>query len=88
MAKMGYRHGSGLGRDEQGMSMALQVEKTSRRGGKILHERDIATKGNNRPMRLQQISILYGCLPTVDGPSCGFLSSHNTYHIISMSSYN
>lgn len=45
MAKMGYKYGSGLGREEQGMSMALQVEKTSRRGGKILHEKDIATKG-------------------------------------------
>jgi len=45
MAKMGYRQGSGLGRDEQGMSRALQVEKTSRRGGKILHEKDIASKG-------------------------------------------
>ena len=42
---MGYKHGSGLGREEQGMSMALQVEKTSRRGGKIVHEKDIATKG-------------------------------------------
>ena len=45
MARMGYKHGSGLGREEQGMSIALQVEKTSRRGGKILHEKDIATKG-------------------------------------------
>lgn len=43
---MGYKHGSGLGRDEQGMSIALQVEKTSRRGGKILHEKDIASKGD------------------------------------------
>ena len=45
MARMGYKHGSGLGREEQGMSIALQVEKTSRRGGKILHEKDIASKG-------------------------------------------
>ena len=41
MAKMGYKSGEGLGRDNQGMSMALQVEKTSKRGGKIIHERDI-----------------------------------------------
>lgn len=52
MAKMGYKHGSGLGRDEQGMSMALQVEKTSRRGGKILHEKDIATKGTSITVQL------------------------------------
>lgn len=36
MAKMGYREGQGLGRANQGMSQALTVEKTSRRGGKIV----------------------------------------------------
>jgi len=40
MLKMGYREGQGLGREGQGMSTALTVEKTSRRGGKIIHERD------------------------------------------------
>ncbi|VEL33608.1 unnamed protein product [Protopolystoma xenopodis] len=40
MARMGYREGQGLGREGQGMSTALVVEKTSRRGGKIIHERD------------------------------------------------
>ena len=56
MAKMGYKSGEGLGRDNQGMSTALMVEKTSKRGGKIIHERDIpkgwllcksATKGSH-----------------------------------------
>jgi splicing factor 45 len=41
MAKMGYKQGAGLGKSEQGMSTALQVEKTSKRGGKIIHENDI-----------------------------------------------
>ncbi len=41
MAKMGYKEGSGLGKSEQGMSTALLVEKTSKRGGKIIHERDL-----------------------------------------------
>jgi len=41
MAKYGYKQGSGLGRSEQGMSQALTVEKTSRRGGKIIHEKDL-----------------------------------------------
>uniref|UniRef100_A0A1E1X613 Splicing factor 45 n=1 Tax=Amblyomma aureolatum TaxID=187763 RepID=A0A1E1X613_9ACAR len=42
MARYGYKAGQGLGKQEQGMSQALQVEKTSKRGGKIIHEKDIA----------------------------------------------
>ena len=34
------QHGQGLGRAEQGMSQALSVEKTSKRGGRIVHEKD------------------------------------------------
>lgn len=30
-----------MGKKEQGMSMALQVEKTSKRGGRIIHEKEI-----------------------------------------------
>lgn len=41
MAKYGFKEGQGLGKQEQGMSQALQVEKTSKRGGKIIHEKDI-----------------------------------------------
>lgn len=39
---MGYKEGEGLGRNKQGMSMALQVEKTGRRSGRIIHEKDVA----------------------------------------------
>lgn len=42
MAKYGFKDGQGLGKQEQGISMALQVEKTSKRGGRIIHEKDIA----------------------------------------------
>ena len=35
------QQGQGLGRDEQGMSQALSVEKTSKRGGRIVHEKDL-----------------------------------------------
>ncbi|XP_055355161.1 splicing factor 45-like [Paramacrobiotus metropolitanus] len=38
MAKFGYKEGSGLGRQEQGIASALQVEKTGLRAGKILRE--------------------------------------------------
>lgn len=41
MAKYGFKDGQGLGKQEQGMSMALQVEKTSKRGGRIIHEKEI-----------------------------------------------
>jgi len=42
MARYGFKDGQGLGKQEQGISMALQVEKTSKRGGRIIHEKEIA----------------------------------------------
>lgn len=45
MAKYGFKEGQGLGKKEQGMSQALLVEKTSKRGGKIIHERDVPKNG-------------------------------------------
>lgn len=53
MAKYGYREGQGLGKSEQGMSTALYVEKTSKRGGKIIHEKDIP-KGATVPFVLPE----------------------------------
>lgn len=41
MEKMGYKEGEGLGRNKQGMSVALQVEKTGKRSGRIIHEKDV-----------------------------------------------
>ncbi|XP_063701214.1 splicing factor 45 [Culicoides brevitarsis] len=38
MAKYGWNSNKGLGKDEQGMASALTVEKTSKRGGRIIHE--------------------------------------------------
>jgi splicing factor 45 len=41
MARYGFKEGQGLGKQEQGMASALQVEKTSKRGGRIIHEKEI-----------------------------------------------
>lgn len=49
MAKYGFKEGQGLGKQEQGMSQALQVEKTSKRGGKIIHEKDIPKEPPSPP---------------------------------------
>ncbi|KAK6049975.1 g-patch domain protein [Cooperia oncophora] len=38
MSKFGYKHGGGLGRDEQGMSTALSVEKLGKNAGLIINE--------------------------------------------------
>jgi hypothetical protein len=49
------QEGQGLGKQEQGISMALQVEKTSKRGGRIISEKEImppppmTASGSNSP---------------------------------------
>nr|CAG4644224.1 EOG090X0BIL [Lepidurus arcticus] len=40
MAKYGFREGQGLGKLQQGISTALVVEKTSKRGGRIIAEQE------------------------------------------------
>lgn len=49
MAKYGFKDGQGLGKQEQGMSVALQVEKTSKRGGRIIHEKEGTGPGSSPP---------------------------------------
>ncbi|KAM9312854.1 splicing factor 45 [Gastrophryne carolinensis] len=46
MQKYGFREGQGLGKHEQGLSTALSVEKTSKRGGKIIVG-DVADKADS-----------------------------------------
>ena len=54
MQKYGCREGQGLGKHEQGLSTALSVEKTSKRGGKIIvgdaTEKDAAKKSDSNPL--------------------------------------
>ncbi|GAB1600698.1 splicing factor 45-like [Argonauta hians] len=57
MAKYGYKEGQGLGKQEQGMSTALFVEKTSKRGGKIIHEKDML-KDPPRDMTVTNSNLL------------------------------
>lgn len=49
MARYGFKDGQGLGKQEQGISMALQVEKTSKRGGRIIHEKEIGVTSSSDP---------------------------------------
>lgn len=52
MAKYGFKDGQGLGKQEQGISTALQVEKTSKRGGRIINEKEV--KEMVAPVPVQQ----------------------------------
>uniref|UniRef100_A0A2K5HSA5 Splicing factor 45 n=1 Tax=Colobus angolensis palliatus TaxID=336983 RepID=A0A2K5HSA5_COLAP len=54
MQKYGFREGRDLGKREQGLSTALSVEKTSKRGGKIIvgdaTEKDASKKSDSNPL--------------------------------------
>lgn len=72
MAKYGFKEGQGLGKKEQGMSVALQVEKTSKRGGRIVGEREQLMPppppvSMSPPSAQQQISQMQQ--PTQEEPS-------------------
>ncbi|XP_028398024.1 splicing factor 45-like [Dendronephthya gigantea] len=51
MAKYGWKDGQGLGKQEQGINQCLQVEKTSKRGGKIINqEKDVSVPQENESL--------------------------------------
>lgn len=66
MAKYGFREGQGLGKQEQGMAVALQVEKTSKRGGRIIHEKELLMPPPLNPA------------PAPDSPTLSSLESSNS----------
>uniref|UniRef100_A0A0N4XJ59 Splicing factor 45 n=1 Tax=Nippostrongylus brasiliensis TaxID=27835 RepID=A0A0N4XJ59_NIPBR len=55
MSKFGYKQGSGLGRDEQGMSTALSVEKLGKNAGLIINESQAASSCT--PVGVQPINM-------------------------------
>ncbi|OQV23646.1 putative Splicing factor 45 [Hypsibius exemplaris] len=75
MAKFGYKAGQGLGRQEQGMSTALQVEKTGLRLGKIIHESSSSSAG--APSHLQS-SFLVPPPPIPKQPTLAELLKNQT----------
>lgn len=86
MAKYGFKDGQGLGKQEQGMSMALQVEKTSKRGGRIIHERDVflpppmpPAAGSGSPVASSPIANMAPppAQPATVGPTTNTLSEPN-----------
>ena len=55
MEKMGYKKGEDLGRNKQGMSVALQVEKTGIRSGRITHEKDVTVVATSVPAATKDV---------------------------------
>lgn len=60
MQKYGFKEGQGLGKHEQGLSTALSVEKTSKRGGKIIIG-DAAEKRTSLILTVYMFPLLARC---------------------------
>jgi len=71
MAKYGFKDGQGLGKGGQGMSTALVVEKTSKRGGKIIHEKDLEydDSASNTPPPAENAAASNSAMDLVRNPS-------------------
>jgi len=79
MAKYGFKEGGGLGKDGQGISQALIVEKTSKRGGRIIKGDD----GTTEPAAPAGVAIpaplsLYDDNPAEGGGETGDQSAEGT----------
>ncbi|XP_015782336.1 splicing factor 45-like [Tetranychus urticae] len=76
MARMGYKEGQGLGKEEQGISRALEVEKTSKRGGKIIAgTKNVSTALLPPPPPPAPISSSQSVSEMMPGPSSGEATS-------------
>ena len=67
MAKYGYKEGQGLGKNEQGLSTALSVEKTSKRGGRIVNKDKESSEPSNTTEAMKNPSKVV-CLTNMVGP--------------------
>lgn len=66
MSKFGYKEGAGLGREGQGMSTALKVERLGKNAGVIVNEHELtAARGEQSPPQ-QAVSSVPPPAPTVD----------------------
>ncbi|XP_062238624.1 splicing factor 45 isoform X1 [Platichthys flesus] len=63
MQKYGFKEGQGLGKHEQGLSTALSVEKTSKRGGKIIIG-DAAEKPGSSLLGVAETSTFFSADPS------------------------
>ncbi|KAL3522838.1 hypothetical protein ACH5RR_015672 [Cinchona calisaya] len=62
MAKMGWKQGQGLGRQEQGITAPLMVKKTDRRGGSIVNASEL--KQQQQPPEKKVKSVNFNGPPT------------------------
>lgn len=64
MAKMGWKQGQGLGRQEQGITTPLMVKKTDRRGGAIVNASEAKLQQQQQPAEKKVKSVNFNGPPT------------------------
>lgn len=84
--KLCKQDGQGLGKQEQGMSIALQVEKTSKRGGRIIHEKELMLPpaAPSPPPPIPQIKELPTITEIMKAPSKVVLLRVNVFYLFTL----
>lgn len=57
MAKMGWKQGQGLGKQEQGITTPLMVKKTDRRGGAIVNASESKQQGHPAEKKVKSVNF-------------------------------